>query len=1547
MDKHHIKPFALAWLLALVSLTAAAQKNRLTVDDVQLSAGSETAIHVSMDNTRDIVGVQFTLTLPGGFSLDIPSLIPTERVANHKVTVRKTGNYEYMFIVYSSSNQPISSIGGELFAITLKAAGSVAGGKTYDMALSDVVMSLRGGENVVEETVPGHIVVKDLPNLHVVAVDCSEAVAGKDITIQWTVRNDGGDTESQEWKDYVWLMPDIMVGDNTTGYRLLATLDNPVGLDAGDSYDNSVTVRLPERIYGSYDIVVCSDMYDVASIDLSPTGGELPRPYEPETSSYGFLYASTHGNHNHVSEEGESRGRSDNFFYRQIDIGVPPLPDLVVGSVTVSNYTITEAKDAPAHSDQGGAKIPTISGSQFFSGSSVLVEAIITNKGDASMKEKTVVRNAVYISHSPDPEAETLHPLYGYSITNDTIWLGARESMIWAGIVVIPKRWYGDVYFHVQSDVLDAVYENANLGNNLGCSDMIHVLPCPSPDYVVESASAPAIVTAGEPFKLDYKVKNLGVTFYSNIIKAETGTNKVFVTPHGSPLTDTSPSVGEGGYSLQHDWFFNKPINVTLKNCTPGAYDLYLKLDADDDVFEYEGEDNNTYGPITVQVVQTDLTAQLLTVSADTLASHAKVAFSWKVTNHGEGELENRILTDRFYAAKNANGTDTIFIGEAFNTVTLPSGAEKTLMANIFVPSDERLTGYRYVFVTTNANKRIEESDTINNNSDKKRKYFLYTDEPQPTPTDSRPNLMVSTLTVPATITPGGQVTLSYVVTNSGLSAVDKDVRQEVYVSKKYPVTSGGQFSLSGATPCTLSSQQAAVNGLGAGKKKTIRVTATMPDDVKGGSCYLIVVLNRDGMLSETQSKDNNASKQTYMDGNLPDLVIQDIHVPASVITSTPTEVTWSLCNNGSWRAEENTVQVYLSSNGSKKDLLLATLNTSWLSKGESVTMRTNLDIPDDKPGDWFLLLVTNPKKEMEELSADNNTAAAPLHVVQAPLPDLKVTLNSIEGRCRGGDILTVTAKVSNVGDDITHINKWADAVYVTNGYTLTGRDFPLASKAHVGKVAVGEGYNLTLQVKLPDDLSGYQVLHVCADHRGAMVDKNRSSNTAWQTLVVEPRQGEPADLEVAKVSTSAHITAGTPVTIDYEVTNNGSFVADGTLHDAIYLSTDNRWDVNDILVGTVEGKVSILPGQTIVRHATGRIANVVEGRYHVIIRTNTTHVIFENDYDNNDGVQVSASAIEFAMLQPGASVTVNTAGYYKVPIQEEGTTSTLALQLKSHGYSQAGLYVSYEAVPTTARYDLGTADWRSNDQQLILPHTQEGTYYVLAQANAYSGQGLFDFTLDDETAASQVSMTLSAQEIPFGASRLSVTEGGKDGWVTTGVQGALLDSIMDFRLVQGDMVIPTEHLVFHNSSSTNVTFNLDQVDLGTYDLLAELPDGTQATLKNAFRVVPTTYQGLGVKIQAPGSMRIGDNATIDISYSNTGTRDIIVRGFIFVTEKGVLATSFVGSQKGWNKEVSLFPNEQQNARGYFSIPPGAQGTLRCYFNTDLGLNRLYLYLVK
>ena len=208
--------------------------------------------------------------------------------------------------------------------------------------------------------------------------------------------------------------------------------------------------------------------------------------------------------------------------------------------------------------------------------------------------------------------------------------------------------------------------------------------------------------------------------------------------------------------------------------------------------------------------------------------------------------------------------------------------------------------------------------------------------------------------------------------------------------------------------------------------------------------------------------------------------------------------------------------------------------------------------------------------------------------------------------------------------------------------------------------------------------------------------------------------------------------------------------------------------------------------------------------------------------------------------------------------------------------------------------------------------------------------------------------MSLSVREVQFGATRLSVTEGGTDGWVTTEVQGALFDSIMDFRLEREKYRIPIESMTYNNQTSARVIFNLNRAETGKYDVVSELPDGTLATLPNGFTVVPGVSTELGVKIDMPHWVRIEQFVPVNITYANSGNTDIVVRGFIFATEDGDLSTTIEGLTKNPQHYLSLTLDGKQDGRGFITIPPRTQGTITCYFKQyEIGKSILTLYLVK
>lgn len=1577
----HIKSLFLMLLMALLSTGAYAQTNRLYIPDIMMSQGSESILSIYMDNAEEVTAVEFTLEVPNGFSVKPTSAVLSERAKDHQITAKKLKNGKYKFAILSQSNEYINGIAGRLFTVQLQSPKNASDEGDYPLTISGAVMSAKSGQNVLQEANGGKIIIKSMPNLHVISLDCSDPVAGQPLTVKWKVRNDGrGSTGDTEWKDYLWLVPNILVGTSMEGSRLLTTVGNISALSSGEYYENTVNVTLPERIYGNYDLVVTSNMYGATNIDFSKVGGTPPIPYDPDSADYGFLIAKGNASYVTLEEQNEYNGISDNFFYKRIYIAVPPLPDIQVPKVVVnvdnSDYSVSGDGSLRYYGDGGGSYYATAavivsgqaSNTAFYSGKKVKVTATIQNKGGAAIPS-TSIRNMMFISSTPDMSGGKAYLL---SVGNETISLEAGESTTTSLTGYIPIDWYGDAYFIVKADVDDAVYELANTENNIGVTNKVDVLLTPGADLEPYGLDVPVQISSGTPFDVKYSVRNIGPGVpYVNEWK-----DKVYISSKSTGLDDSAICIGEfrrtGTYEIGNspavmiaanaiyvgDAYANG-FSVKVDRSLPsGTYYIYVKVDANDDVFEFDGEDNNVIVSQSVTLTEPDLTAELLSVSEETLITDNTVAVSWKLKNIGNADIINATVKDGFYASSNASGTNAVRVAEVTNTVSVVVGGEKVLRANITIPSNSALNGTHYFFVKTNINDAIAESNTSNNSSNKMQRTFEYMDGNNKV---NGMNISVRSLQTTGKATPGETIQLAYTIINNGTQAINKNVKQEVFFSKNYT------FDAS-ARSCNVTGTLPDVSGLQPDESINVNVQVTIPADMIGGQNYIYVVVNRDHALAEKKFDDNTAKSPVYVNENLPNLTISGIVVPDIVMTSENTDVEWKLTNTGEWDAGTVNCTVYLSADNiwNWDDRKLANVSLEKLPKGSSQPIKTSIVLDDNVVGNYYLIIKAELVNNAEELTTDDNTASVAFTAKQSPLPDLMVSDLSSDETWRGGQKVTIRARVKNIGDNETHIDKWTDVFYLYDSYTLdVGRAIKLGSKTHVGKLVKGGEYEIAASVNIPNDIKGYYVLFAMVDGTNAIVEKTRNNNQTNTTVYVEDKNDTPADLMVKDISVPAHITAGEPMTISYTLTNMGEFPAAGTLRDVLYMSKDNQWDKDDAMVGVVTDEISLEPGNETVRTVTGRITNIPEGRYYLIVRTNSTHTIAETDYDNNMLVQSNASNVEFASLSLGGSVTVNTSGMFKLPLYGGAEGKTIGLYLSTPEDATAGLYTSYESVPSTARYERAATDLEHTEQEVLIPNVQEGTYYILAQDNAAVNRSLADFSQNSgngsdlyystinafvigSTLPSEATtmMTLSAREVQFGATTLSITEGGTNGWLSTEINGALLDSIMDFRLAREGEMIPAESITFYDQTSSKATFNLNDAETGSYDVVSELPDGTQSTLPDGFKVVPGTNVALGVKLDAPSTSRVDGYAPVNIAYANGGNTDIVIRELLLTITGGYLSKTIEGFDEELT-ELHIRPDVKQDNRGFITISPGMQETVNYYFKQTSNQTTMQLFIVK
>ncbi|MCQ2255789.1 MAG: hypothetical protein MJZ29_09855, partial [Bacteroidaceae bacterium] len=236
--------FRILCLLLLCNVAALAQTNTLTVPDVSVPKNGTISLPVQLDNTSDIVAVQFTLTMPEGFVLSEGQCALTERADGHAVRMKNMGNRRYMVMIMSGDNKYIKARTGSLLTVPLSPEYELMEGSEHQMALSDVVITSKDGKNVATGYSAGKITIATLPDFEVsaVTVSASDLVPGQQFDVNWTVKNIGHKESGAGWKEQIVLV------DNDGNEKTLATVQNNDALNAGGVSSRSARITLPEQV---------------------------------------------------------------------------------------------------------------------------------------------------------------------------------------------------------------------------------------------------------------------------------------------------------------------------------------------------------------------------------------------------------------------------------------------------------------------------------------------------------------------------------------------------------------------------------------------------------------------------------------------------------------------------------------------------------------------------------------------------------------------------------------------------------------------------------------------------------------------------------------------------------------------------------------------------------------------------------------------------------------------------------------------------------------------------------------------------------------------------------------------------------------------------------------------------------------------------------------------------------------------------------------------------------------------------------------------------
>jgi len=1320
------------------------------------------------------------------------------------------------------------------------------------------------------------------------------AQEGAVVDVSWSVVNQGEARANGVWIDTVQLIP-----VNGGGAVTLGTFTYDRGLDSGIRYTRTEQVRLPAKIEGLYRIRV------ITNANLGSGGAQV------------YEYGGARNNNTLLSPDTTLISLNDRSDLR---IGTITVPDHVTsGTSTSIRYTIVNqgpeaangrwtdkvflSLDGTLSGDdvlvgqfQNGAALPP---SDSYATEGMAINIPIRFRGDAFLivvadgnnnideypSEGNNVKAAqFYVDPVPFSDLVTSdivapsQAVHGgsievrYKVANlgsnttrgdsaavsswtDTIWLardkrrpGAYKGDILLGSVThngnlavgedylgtanvsIPDNVLSGNYFiTVWSDTYNAILEDtlasntnpddpSDTDNNNYKARAIAVLGLTPPDLTVTEVSALTEADAGGAYTFSYTVQNRGDAFSGN------WTDYVYVTDN--PNLDAAHEAWFlGSYTQQRALGNSERYSVTqtvqLAPSVKGRY-IVVKTDASwPNVSELDETNNTRAASSDVTPHAADLQVSSVETQPENFSGEETVV-SWTVINQGDAVWAGtRDWVDNIFFSRDPTfiPNRATFMGSVghSNVSGLAAGASYTASTKIKLPPGT--DGPYYLYVITDAMRNPSwwpqytpqsEYNHGGNNDDARDFYAGSVYEGVRNDnnvargtlnvTYREPDLQIDTISVsdPAPSS-GQQITVTWTVTNRGTRETRTNGWFDgVYLSRDDSLD-GSDYPLVDR---------------GSNTEVAYRIRSTV-----------LYENNKPKYLKPGESYTNSA---TF---NLPESISGNFHLIVKADTST-------------------TKDFYHS---------------------EPSTIRDGLDNLDNT--------ILDSVKEFKD--EGNNVASIALPITLVTPPDLKVASVTAPASVLAGQSFNVSYQVINAGGDTpSDQSSWNDLIYLSKDRFLDiNQDRYVGYIGHGGGLSAGGSYGGSLTVTAPRDLEGAYYVFVITDPARAWGSgefgkvrefgkEQNNATAAEQPIIVETPP--PADLKVSNVVVPANANVGDDIQINYTVINDSVNTAYGRWTDALYLSSDNAWDLGDTLLGKVDHVGDLGSQGSYSGLLKAKLPPLKDGNWRIVVRPDLYNEVYEgkitytptglnlppgeanNRIASGSTLQVQVPALAVASpLQ--TTMTSGQARLYKISV---ASGETLRVTLDSSAADGSNeLYIRYGDIPTGYAFDAAYSNPVAADQQVVIPTTQAGDYYVLVRAR----QG------------GETPVTLRADLLPLAITKVTPDQGGTGDddhrWVTFDIYGASFKAGALVKLSRpGVYEVEPDRWQVLDATHIRAIFDLRTVPHGLYDVAVTNPDGTRVVEANRYLVERGIEADVTIGVGGPRSLNPGDNGLYSVS---------------------------------------------------------------------------------
>ena len=338
----------------------------------------------------------------------------------------------------------------------------------------------------------------------------------------------------------------------------------------------------------------------------------------------------------------------------------------------------------------------------------------------------------------------------------------------------------------------------------------------------------------------------------------------------------------------------------------------------------------------------------------------------------------------------------------------------------------------------------------------------------------------------------------------------------------------------------------------------------------------------------------------------------------------------------------------------------------------------------------------------------------------------------------------------------------------------------------------------------------------------------------------------------------AAELVAGESVTITWQGQNRTGAELLGDWNDAVYLSLDGIFGIDDLRLAIVPHTGGLTAGATYTGSAMVSVPGVLPGNFRILVRADVANQERETDEANNlvtsPQLRLSVRPLPAGIPADGALTSGDRRDYYAVTL-----ASGESLKLKLHTVTPGALVqlsVSYAAIPTRMAFDERSATPTADQEITLTAINGGGTYYVFVYGDQIPGTAAY---------------TLIAETAPFFVSSVTPTRHGNAVPAVVTLTGAGFgpDAVVELVPAFGARTRVGSEFV---SDSTLRLTDLPRT-AGVYSIWVTR-NGRTVELSNAFEVTAGGTAHLATNLVVPGAIGNGSpvKQTLWVEYANTGT---------------------------------------------------------------------------